>query len=324
LAHPRIFRDAFTLRWGGSKRLQEAGLHNRLSVWGLPFHLVVTLTGVFFGLSSVLAVAVATAAYHGDTAKVYALLDGPSVAPDARPAPLPAIAPMLTRLGIAGHLDRLNYIGIENTGTRGALISFEVREPGRLLRGERQFFNAAGQYLGPAGYAGGPAGKQIYAAAASLHFGSFGGLPVRLAYGALGLALCVVSASGISTWAARRRDQGRPAPRAERLWRGTVWGVPAALAASAVVALTGTLSPLPVFWVALLAMQTAALTRRSAQDAACLGRRAFAIALAAVAVIHLLKFARIVDMNGIVIDALCLLAAVMLAIRTRPRVCSPL
>ena len=50
LSHPRIFKDAFALRWGGSRRLQEADLHNRLGVWGLPFHIVVTLTGTLLGL----------------------------------------------------------------------------------------------------------------------------------------------------------------------------------------------------------------------------------------------------------------------------------
>ncbi len=35
LSHPRVFKDAFAFRWGGSKRLQEADLHNRISVWGL-------------------------------------------------------------------------------------------------------------------------------------------------------------------------------------------------------------------------------------------------------------------------------------------------
>jgi hypothetical protein len=33
MAHPRIFKDAFRLRIGGSVRLEQADLHNRLSVW---------------------------------------------------------------------------------------------------------------------------------------------------------------------------------------------------------------------------------------------------------------------------------------------------
>ena len=66
LAHPRIFKDAFRLRTGGSKRLEAADLHNRLSVWGLPFHLMIALTGALFGLLGPLALVAATAYYGGD------------------------------------------------------------------------------------------------------------------------------------------------------------------------------------------------------------------------------------------------------------------
>ncbi len=54
LAHPRVFRDAFHLRWGGSKRLQEADLHNRIGIWALPFHVTLSLTGALLGLSTVI------------------------------------------------------------------------------------------------------------------------------------------------------------------------------------------------------------------------------------------------------------------------------
>ena len=54
LAHPRIFRDAFHLRLGGSKRLQEADFHNRLGVWALPFHIIISLTGAFLGLTTII------------------------------------------------------------------------------------------------------------------------------------------------------------------------------------------------------------------------------------------------------------------------------
>ena len=37
LAHPNLFKDAFKLRWGGNKHLEQTDLHNRLSVWSLPF-----------------------------------------------------------------------------------------------------------------------------------------------------------------------------------------------------------------------------------------------------------------------------------------------
>lgn len=49
LSHPRIVRDAFHLRLGGARRLQEADIHNRIGVWALPFHLAVSLTGALLG-----------------------------------------------------------------------------------------------------------------------------------------------------------------------------------------------------------------------------------------------------------------------------------
>jgi hypothetical protein len=67
LSHPRVLRDAFHLRLGGSRRLQEADLHNRLGVWALPFHVIVSLTGALLGLSTIIVGALAMLLYRGDT-----------------------------------------------------------------------------------------------------------------------------------------------------------------------------------------------------------------------------------------------------------------
>lgn len=53
LAHPNIFKDAFSFRIGGPRRLQQVDIHNRLSVWTSPFQLAIALTGAFIGLSQV-------------------------------------------------------------------------------------------------------------------------------------------------------------------------------------------------------------------------------------------------------------------------------
>lgn len=236
LSHPRILRDAFVLRLGGSRRLQEADLHNRLSVWGLPFHIAVTLTGAFFGLSNLALLTVAALGFHGDTARTAQVLFGPPVAADARPAPIPALEPLVARALALRPGAKLSYVGVEQPDTRGTRITVEVTAPGRLPRGEQAYFDAQGHMIGRGRFASGPAGLQVYAGAAQVHFGFFGGLPVRIAYGLLGLALTYVSATGVTIWLARRRDRGRPAPRLERAWLGWTWGAPAALALSAATA----------------------------------------------------------------------------------------
>jgi uncharacterized iron-regulated membrane protein len=255
LAHPRILRDAFALRLGGGRRLQEADLHNRLSVWGLPFHVAVTLTGTLFALSNVLLLAVAGLGFHGDSAPVLKLLQGSPVAADPRPAPLPALEPLVARAEQGRQGARLSFIGIERPGTLGQRITVEVSAPGRLPRGDQTYFDGRGRLIGEGRFASGALGLQLYSGAAQVHFGFFGGLKVRVAYGMLGAALTYVSATGISIWLARRRDQGRPAPRLERAWAGWTWGTPAALALAAVLSPWAPVDR--VFWGTALMLQAA-------------------------------------------------------------------
>lgn len=245
LAHPRIFRDAFDFRLAGSRRLREADIHNRLSVWALPFHVAVTLTGAFFGLATVLVAALTTLSHENPMR----LLDGPAMAADAAPAPFPDVAAILIDAEAAQPGGQTTFVGVERPGTAGQRVMVGIDMPSRLARGERLYFDGSGRQIGAGGYVSGPLGLQAYAAAASLHFGTFGGEPVKLVYGVLGLALSVVSAGGISIWLVRRRDQGRPLPVLEKIWPACVWGTPLALG----VAFLGSrlLPPSPVFWVTL-------------------------------------------------------------------------
>ncbi len=249
LSHPRIFRDAFRLRLSGSRRLREAELHNRLSVWGLPFHVAVTLTGAFFGLINLTATTTAALAFHGDVARVYAPLSAPVVTPDPRPAPPADLGAMVAHARAAVPGSRLYYVGLERTGTRGAAYTVEVTAHGRLPRGEQFYFNSAGREIGRGRFATGSLGRQAYSAAAQVHFGVFGGLPVRIAYGVFGAALTYICATGTTIWLTRRRDGGRPAPRLERAWTCWTWGVPLLLILAAVASPWA--SPVSVFWLGL-------------------------------------------------------------------------
>ena len=255
LAHPRIFRDAFRLRLNGSRRLREAELHNRLSVWGLPFHVAVTLTGALFGLANLVVMAIAALSFHGDTGRVYAPIVGPATRPDTRPAPMPSLEALAAH-AVAGRPGaRLYYAAVERPGTRGARTTVEATTPTRLPRGEDVYYDAAGREIGQGRFSSGDLGLQAYAGAAQLHFGFFGGLPVRLAYVVLGAALTFVSASGFTLWLARQADRGRPWPRLRRAWLGFTWGAPAAL----LLAFVGAhwLAPGWVFWGVVVGVQVA-------------------------------------------------------------------
>lgn len=290
LAHPRIFRDAFALRLGGTRRLREADLHNRLSVWGLPFHVVVTLTGAFFGLSTILIYVLAAIAHGGNFDKAVGVLDGPRIAANSAPAPLPNIADLLGQVHATRPDGHPIFVGIDRPGTMGQRVMIMVDAPRRLIRGEEFYFDGTGRNLTRGGLVAGSIGLQVYSAAASLHFGTFGGEPVKLAYGVLGLALTVISAGGVSIWLIRRRDQGRALPCLEKAWAGIVWGAPLAIAAAAIAAQAFKAPPSAVFWAVWLVLAASTLTLHSGEAASRWLRLGLATALLAMIVTDALIF----------------------------------
>ncbi len=284
LAHPRIFRDAFALRLGGTRRLREADLHNRLSVWGLPFHIAVTLTGAFFGLSTILIYVLAAITHGGDFDQAVGVLDGPRIGANSAPAPLPNIADLLAQVRTARPDGQPTFVGIDRPGTMGQRVTIMVDAPQHLIRGEEFYFDGTGRNLTVGGLVAGSIGLQVYTAAASLHFGTFGGEPVKLAYGVLGLALTAISAGGVSIWLIRRRDQGRALPRLEKAWAGIVWGAPLAIAAAAIAAQAFKAPPSPVFWAVWLALTASTLTLQGGEAASRWLRCGLATALLAMIV----------------------------------------
>jgi len=289
IAHPRIFKDAFALRWGGSERLQKADLHNRLSVWGLPFNIAISLTGAYIGLVSLLVFLVAAVAFDGNAEKVTEPFFAAHPAPDATTYPFPDLTgPIQYAQNDALKTEPFSII-IEHPTTGGQFSAIYGRVPKRMIYGEQYVFDRDNTPMGRVGYADGDFGKQLYMSAYPLHFGDFAGLPVKIIYAVLGLALSVVCSSGVSIWLARRRDQGRPAQRAAQFWAATVWGVPAALAITALSAIAFGASPLPVFWIAL-ALMYAPVLRADALDIARFLRGACAVLIVAVVAAHAITF----------------------------------
>ena len=239
LSHPRIFKDAFALRWGGSRRLQEADLHNRLGVWGLPFHIVVSTTGALLGLSTLIVGVLALAAYDGDSEKAFATILGPIPTEDETAAPVPDLAAMIRGILEKQPDAEFTSANVGHIAHAGQVVHVSMRTPGHLAMGNAYYFDGTGKLLGDGGLETGTIGQQILGALQPLHFGWFGGFLVKVVYGLLGIAITIVTHSGITIWLARRREQGRPAPHWEKVWTALAWSQPLALALVGLVIFAG-------------------------------------------------------------------------------------
>ncbi|MCY1672587.1 PepSY-associated TM helix domain-containing protein [Novosphingobium sp. SL115] len=234
LAHPRIFRDAFHLRLGGSRRLQEVDLHNRIGIWALPFHITVSLTGALLGLSSIIIGAIGLVVFNGDTAKVYAIFTPPHPVEDARLAPALDLRPLYAATMAQAPGGRINYVTVEHPLEQGAAAVFEVDDgSSRLANADTYSFDRTGRLYHLRKAASNNLGQQILDSLGPLHFGWFGGGAIKIIYSLLGIGLAYLAAGGVHIWLARRHDKGRPTPTWERVWAACVWGQPMALSAAA-------------------------------------------------------------------------------------------
>ena len=262
-AHPSLFRDAFKFRLRSSKRVSEADLHNRFSVWAAPFHLVIAFTGAALGLATLAAIVVAPR-FGGDMHSYFEPIFGPEPVVNETPAPLHDIGTALENFAAAEPDKHPWYVVVEEAATAGQEGVILAKHPRRLIYGENYSFNAQGELTGKLGLSDGPIGQQVVASFYTLHFGSFAGLFSRLVYGVLGIIACVVVASGINIWLLKRRQRGRPAPMLERAWRAVVWGTPFSMAVVLTVAAFADPAlglSVALFWVFLLGVTSLALSQ---------------------------------------------------------------
>lgn len=232
IAHPRIFRDAFRLRARDGNGLGLADWHNRLSVWTLPFTVAIALTGALIGLASIAGYSVAKLSYGGDLEAVYAPIFGAEGKPDKTAAPVPDVVTALAYMKAHHPGLRLTYITLHDPLTAGQHIQILGTPERRLIFGEYYNFDAKGRFIGAAGLSDGQIGQQASASTYNLHFGNFGGLPVKILYFVLGLALTAICATGSYIWLGKRRRRGIQEPRLRAMWDAVVWGSPLILAAT--------------------------------------------------------------------------------------------
>lgn len=291
LAHPRILKDAFLWRFRQGGRLARTDLHNRIGVWAAPFHIVIALTGAMIGISSIVLLAAAWGFHGGDTAKAAApLYGGPPAEARAGQMTSPAIVRALTELQARIPDATPTYISLNAAGTDHESLTVTADLAERLVYGDTYEFDGKGAWLGSHHLADGAAGQQIYASLYRLHFGSFGGAWVKWAYLALGLGLCMVSATGMDIWLAKAAQKGRPHPRLRRLWIGFVWASPAAMATATVLTMTATAPFVPVFWGLLTALSLGALALRTPARVSALGVLLAGLSLLALPLIHVARF----------------------------------
>lgn len=243
IAHKRMSKDAFKLRRGGNGQQAQIDLHNRFGLWAAPFHLVIGITGAYFGMAGIILVTVATLNYNGDRDAVVNQIftPDPVLAPqEGKPVIGKAFAQMET---LAPEKSPI-FLTVHEVGEPEQFIEIYAKAPNRMIYAEGYRFDTAGNFVGVAGYEFGEWGKQLVWAMYRLHFGDFAGMTSKWLYFVLGVMLTMLCVSGMEVWLSKKAHP----PLASRLWYSVVWGSVSALALTAIADMFISGSLIAVFW----------------------------------------------------------------------------
>lgn len=209
VTHKRIFEDFFTFRPGKGQR-SWLDAHNVSAVLALPYHLMITYTGLVTLMFMYLPAGV-QAVYHDRSDAFYADLNG-GPAGNARPsretAPLAPMGPMVAEASRLWQGAPAGRITVTNPGHANATVNVVLQE-GRDMTQDLPsltFDGATGKLLSaPARTSGGAV--QTRGVMYGLHVGRFADPLVRALFFLSGLAGCAMVATGLLMWAVKERPK---------------------------------------------------------------------------------------------------------------------
>ncbi|MCR0985182.1 PepSY-associated TM helix domain-containing protein [Roseomonas populi] len=238
ITHRRIFADFFTFRPGKGQRSWLDG-HNVCAVLALPYHLMITYTGLVLFMLMVMPWGI-DRAYPGGRQAFNAEAFG-SAPPRPRantPAPLAPVLPLVEEAQRRWEGGRVGRIVVANPGDANATIQLVRADSERISYNPQSltFDGPTGALIQDSGE-GRPA-AEVRGWMYGLHIGRFAGPFLRGLFLLSGLAGTVMVATGCVLWAVKMRQQAAKKGRVgfgtrlvEHLNIAAIAGLPLAMAA---------------------------------------------------------------------------------------------
>ncbi|WP_050466019.1 PepSY-associated TM helix domain-containing protein [Herbaspirillum chlorophenolicum] len=211
ITHKRIFKDFFTFRPGKGQR-SWLDAHNATAVLALPFHLMITYTGLVTLMFMIMPWGVQTAYKDkgGESAffeEVFPVGAG-RIQPAGVPAPLAPLKPIVEQARQHWNGAPLATIVINNPGDANATIvvtrqktrTLSYLQPGMIFNGTTGALTSA---MGDDPSATAVTRGALY----GLHMGHFADPWLRVLFFLCGLSGCVMVASGALLWAVKTRQK---------------------------------------------------------------------------------------------------------------------
>ncbi|WP_223677540.1 PepSY-associated TM helix domain-containing protein [Azospirillum agricola] len=209
ITHKKIFVDFFTFRWGKGQR-SWLDAHNALSVFGLPFHAMITYSGLVTLMALYMPwgeqAAIRTPAERQQlTAELSAFIQPGK--PSGETAPLASIEDMVRHAQERWGRDNVGRVTVTHAGDVAARVAVARGEAGRVSMSPQymEFEGPTGRLL--AVHEGVGAAAETRGVLYALHLGRFSDSVTRWLYFLVSLAGTAMVGTGLVMWTVKRRQK---------------------------------------------------------------------------------------------------------------------
>ncbi len=240
ITHKKIFVDFFTFR-GGKGQRSWLDAHNALSIFGLPFHAMITYTGLVTLMTMYMPWGTQTAfrtpaQRQAMTAQTSTFIQPGK--PGGQAAPLASVDAMVRQAQARWGRDNVGRVTITLPGDANARVAVSRGEAARVSMSPQYmlFDGVTGKLIDVKERVGGAAETRgvLYA----LHLGRFSDLQLRWLYFVVSLGGTAMVGTGLVMWTIKRRQKLRDPARpyfgfrlVERLNIASIAGLSGAMAA---------------------------------------------------------------------------------------------
>lgn len=219
---PSLAKDLFAVRLGRNLKRMWLDIHNVLGIFSFPFHLIMALTALIFAFHDPIYGAQNKLAYDSQIDVMFEANEPPHDAPLQRDTPFVTPVDVMETLAKTDPGFTVRWLTYSTTPDGEAQLQVFGKRDGFGLRAPTFGFAMMHPYTGEVmSYDYMPGRQQGYLATITsffaLHFGNFGGNPIRWAYFTLGLGGAFLFYSGNILWIeSRRKKQRGPASITQR------------------------------------------------------------------------------------------------------------
>jgi uncharacterized iron-regulated membrane protein len=215
IVHKKIFKEFFTFR-PNKKQRSWLDIHNVFSVLPIPFHLMITYSGLVFLMFSSMPGIIVTS-YGTDMEKRNSFVES-VFKKQGHPEHNFEAANSLSMLSLMPDIESrwgentLYEIGLEDRGTAGAHVQVKHHGYSGISEGKELIYHGStGELLFDSMKDSHPesASKTLYKVLTNLHEGNFAGTVLRWLYFISGLMGAGMIATGMVLWAIKRKEKAR-------------------------------------------------------------------------------------------------------------------